>query len=161
MTAGTGAAARRAAWARAGIVFACVLAADQGVKALINASLARGEEREVIAGIKLVNVRNSGVAFGQLQNGGVIVAIVITIAVLALLIYFARNGAQPLMWLPTGLLLGGALGNIVDRIVEGAVIDFVKLPHWPAFNVADSAITVGVITLLFVMERNDRARRPA
>jgi signal peptidase II len=161
VTAGTGAAAQRAAWSRAGIVFACVLAADQGVKALVNASLARGEEREVILGIKLVNVRNSGVAFGQLQNGGVIVAIVITIAVLALLIYFARNGSQPLMWLPTGLLLGGALGNIVDRIVEGAVIDFVKLPHWPAFNVADSAITIGVITLLFVMERNDRARRPA
>jgi signal peptidase II len=91
----------------------------------------------------------------------VIVAIVITVAVLALLIYFARNGTQPTMWLPTGLLLGGALGNIVDRIRVGAVIDFIKLPHWPAFNVADSAITIGVIALLFVMERNDRARRPA
>ena len=51
------------------------------------------------------------------------------------------------IWLPTGLLLGGALGNIVDRIREGAVIDFIKLPHWPAFNVADIAITVGVIVL--------------
>jgi signal peptidase II len=162
VTAGTGAAAaQRSAWARAGIVFACVLAADQGVKALINATLQRGEERDVLAGIKLVNVRNSGVAFGQLQNGGVIVGIVIGIAVLALLIYFARNGAQPLMGLPTGMLLGGAAGNIVDRVSEGAVIDFIKLPHWPAFNVADSAITIGVIALLFVMERNDRARRPA
>jgi len=161
VTASTGGAAARSAWARAGIVFACVLAADQGVKALINASLQRGEEREVLAGIKLVNVRNSGVAFGQLQNGGAIVAVVITIAVLALLIYFARNGSQPWMWLPTGLLLGGALGNIVDRISEGAVIDFIKLPSFPAFNVADSAITVGVIVLLFVMDRGDGARRPA
>ena len=112
-------------------------------------------------GIKLVNVRNSGVAFGQLQNGGAIVAVVIALAVLALLVYFARHGSERWVWLPTGLLLGGALGNIVDRLREGAVIDFVKLPHWPAFNVADSAITIGVIVLLIVMERSDAARRPA
>ena len=48
------------------------------------------------------------------------------------------------MWLPTGLLLGGAVGNVVDRVRDGAVTDFVKLPHWPAFNVADAAITLGV-----------------
>jgi signal peptidase II len=161
VTAATGGAAVRTAWLRAGAVLACIVAADQGVKALVNATLERGEERDVLAGIKLVNVRNSGVAFGQLQNGGTIVAVVIALAVLALLVYFARNGSQPWMWLPTGLLLGGALGNIVDRISEGAVIDFIKLPHWPAFNVADSAITIGVVVLLIVMERSDRARRPA
>lgn len=149
-----------AAWSRAGLVFICVLGADQLVKALVTSSLARGEERDVVAGIKLVNVRNSGVAFGQLQNGGVIVALLIALAVLALVVYFARHGRRPWVWLPTGLLLGGAVGNIVDRLREGAVIDFVKLPHWPAFNVADSAITIGVIVLLFVIER-DGARRPA
>ena len=152
-----------AAAVRASAVFAVVLAADQGVKALVTSSLARGEEREVVAGIKLVNVRNSGVAFGQLQNAGAIVAVVIALALLALLVYFARNGWRPWVWLPTGMLLGGAIGNIVDRVREGAVIDFVKLPHWPAFNVADSAICVGVVVLLFVMERgspdDDRARR--
>lgn len=151
----------RSAWARAGAVLACVVVCDQVVKALITASLERGEERDVVAGLKLVNVRNTGVAFGQLQHGGAIVAAVIALAVLALLIYFARCCTQPRIWLPTGLLLGGALGNIVDRINEGAVIDFIKLPHWPAFNVADSAITVGVIVLLFVMDRGDGARRPA
>ena len=162
MSAGTGASVTaRSAWARAGALFACVLTADQGVKALVTSSLERGEERDVIAGIKLVNVRNSGVAFGQLQNAGVIVAVVIAVAVLALLVYFARSATQPRMWLPTGLLLGGALGNIVDRISEGAVIDFIKLPSFPAFNVADSAITIGVIVLLFVMDRGDEARRPA
>jgi signal peptidase II len=57
------------------------------------------------------------------------------------------------------MLLGGALGNIVDRVSEGAVIDFVKLPYWPAFNVADSAITIGVIVLLLVMERGSDADR--
>jgi signal peptidase II len=104
-----------------------------------------------------VNVRNSGVAFGRLQNAEAIVAIVIGLALVGLLVYFARNGARRLMWLPTGMLLGGALGNIVDRLREGAVIDFLKLPHWPAFNVADASITVGVVILLVVIERGDRA----
>ncbi len=161
MTGPSGSRPPSAAWARAAGVFAVVLASDQLVKALVTSSLQRGEERDIVAGVKLVNVRNTGVAFGQLQNGGAIVAAVIAIAVIALLVYFARNGSKPLIWLPTGLLLGGALGNIVDRLREGAVIDFIKLPHWPAFNVADSAITVGVIALLFVMERNDATRRPA
>jgi signal peptidase II len=157
----TGARSSRRAWARAGLVLAAVLAADQGVKALVTSSLARGEERDLVAAIKLVNTRNTGVAFGQLQNGGAIVAVVIAIAIVALLVYFARHAGQRLMWLPTGMLLGGALGNIVDRIREGAVIDFLKLPHWPAFNVADASITVGVVILLVVMERGDRARAAA
>ena len=161
MRARTGAGSARGAWARAGAVLVAVLAADQVVKALVTSALARGEERDLVAGIKLINTRNSGVAFGQLQGGGAIVAIVIAIAIGALLVYFARHAQQPLVWLPTGMLLGGALGNIVDRVREGAVVDFLKLPHWPAFNVADSAITVGVVILLVVMERGDRARASA
>jgi len=151
----------RGAWAPAGLVVAAVVAADQLTKALVNASLQRGEERDLIAGIKLVNTRNSGVAFGQLQDGGTIVGVVIAVALVALLVYFARHAAQRLMWLPTGMLLGGALGNIVDRVREGAVVDFLKLPHWPAFNVADSSITIGVVILVVVMERGDRARATA
>jgi signal peptidase II len=161
VSARTGPPSPPAAWARAGLVFACVLIADQVVKALVTSALRRGDVRDVVAGVKLVNVRNSGVAFGQLQDGGAIVAAVIAVAVLALLVYFARNGSRPWIWLPTGLVLGGAVGNVVDRLREGAVVDFLKLPHWPAFNVADSAITVGVIVLLLVMERGDGSRRPA
>jgi signal peptidase II len=146
--------------ARAGLVFAGVLIADQVTKALVNSSLARGEEREVVSVLKLVNVRNSGVAFGQLQNGGAIVSVVIAVAVIALLVYFARHASQPWIWLPTGLLLGGAVGNIVDRVSHGAVVDFIKLPHWPAFNVADSAITIGVIVLVLVLERGHAADSP-
>ena len=147
-----------AAWTRAGIVLAGVLAADQIVKALVVDALRRGEERDIVAGIKLVNTRNTGVAFGQLQNGGAIVGVVIAIAICALVVYFARHVQLPLMWLPTGMLLGGALGNVVDRIREGAVVDFLKLPHWPAFNVADASITIGVVVMLVVMERGERAR---
>ena len=146
--------------ARAGIVFAAVVVADQVTKALVRASLQPGEVREIVGPVKLVDVRNTGVAFGQLQNGGAIVAVVIAVAITALLVYFSRNLARPWIWLPTGLLLGGAAGNVIDRVREGAVVDFVKLPHWPAFNVADSAITVGVIVLVLVIERGDAAERP-
>ena len=149
----------RRPWARAGIVMAAVLAVDQVVKAIVTASLGRGEERELVAGAKLVNTRNTGIAFGQLQDGGIVVVIVVALAVAALLVYFARNAHRRLMWLPTGMLLGGALGNIVDRVREGAVVDFLKLPHWPAFNVADASITVGVVVLLVFVERLDGARR--
>ena len=161
MSPGTAARPARAAWLRVGIVVACVVAADQVVKAIVTASLERGDQREIVAGIKLINTRNTGVAFGQLQDGGALVVIVIALAIAALVAYFARHVRQPLMWLPTGLLLGGALGNVTDRIREGAVVDFVKLPYWPAFNVADAAITFGVVILLLVMQRGDRARAAA
>lgn len=159
MTPAPAALSRRGAWARAAIVLVVVLAADQIVKAVVTASLERGEERNLVWFVDLVNTRNTGVAFGQLQNAGVLVSVVIAIALTALLVFFARNAHRPLVWLPTGMLLGGALGNIVDRVREGAVIDYVKLPHWPAFNVADAAITVGVVILLVVIERADRAER--
>jgi signal peptidase II len=158
---GTGARSTRGAWGRAALVLAAVLVTDQAVKALVTASLQRGAERDLVAGVKLVNTRNTGVAFGQLQDGGALVAVVIAAAIGALLVYFARHAGQPLVWLPTGMLLGGALGNVVDRVREGAVVDFLKLPYWPAFNVADASITVGVVILLVVIERGDRARASA
>ena len=72
---------------------------------------------------------------------------------MALLVYFITHLDKPLVWLPTGMLLGGALGNVIDRIRDGAVTDFIKLPGWPAFNVADISITFGVLVLLYVTER--------
>jgi signal peptidase II len=153
----TAAQSRLRAWSRAALVLVAVLATDQFVKALVTDALARGEQRDLLGPVKLVNSRNTGIAFGQLQDGGIVVSLVIALALGALLVYFARNAGRALVWLPTGLLLGGALGNIVDRVREGAVIDYLKLPHWPAFNVADSAITVGVVILLVVVERGERA----
>ncbi|HEV7885776.1 MAG TPA: signal peptidase II [Solirubrobacteraceae bacterium] len=156
----SGGTAARGTWLRAALVAVCVVVADQVVKALVTASLERGEERDLVAGMKLVNTRNTGVAFGQLQGAGVAVAILIAVAVVALVVYVARNAPRRWIWLPAGLLLGGALGNVIDRVREGAVVDFLKLPHWPAFNVADAAITIGVIALLVVMEFGDGARGP-
>jgi signal peptidase II len=140
------------AWGRAGLVLAGVLLVDQVTKRLVQSGIAEGEHDNVFFGVDLVHVRNHGVAFGAFAGGGTIVAIVIAVALVALVVWFLRHTNAPLAWLPTGLLLGGAVGNIFDRIRDGAVTDFVKFPAWPAFNVADVAITFGVLSLLYVLE---------
>lgn len=151
--------ARGTRWALAGLVVVVVLLVDQGTKALVRASIAPGEQREVLGPLTFVDVHNHGVAFGFLGGGGVPVLLV-TFAALALLLgYFARNAARPLLWLPTGLVLGGALGNLLDRIRQGYVTDFIHVPHWPAFNVADMCITCGVVVLVVVLELGGRAAR--
>jgi signal peptidase II len=141
-----------AAWGRAGLVVLVVLVLDQATKALVVSGLARGDRRDVFAGIDLVHVRNKGIAFGLLDGGGAALTVVTLAALVLLLVYFALHAARPYLWLPTGLLLGGAAGNLLDRAREGAVIDFVDLPLWPAFNVADISITLGVVTLLLSLE---------
>jgi signal peptidase II len=140
-------------WLRAVLVLAAVLIADQVSKALVRAHLAIGDENAVFPGLTLVHVRNRGVAFSALEGRTGIVTAVIALAVLALVAWFARHAARPLVWLPVGLLAGGAAGNILDRARHGAVTDFLKLPAWPAFNVADISITFGVVVLLYVTER--------
>jgi signal peptidase II len=136
-----------------------VLGADQLSKALIRDSVTPGEEHKFLPGVELVNTRNRGVAFGFLPGSHTAVTIVIVIALAALLVYFARNTARPLFWLPTGMLLGGAAGNVLDRARQGSVTDFVKLPlGWPPFNLADVSITVGIL-LLFVLAERERAGR--
>jgi signal peptidase II len=134
------------------VVAVAVLAADQLTKALVRGSIGRDERVDVLPGIDLVNTRNSGVAFGFFSGGGAIVAVIAAGALIALLVFFATHLSRPLVWLPTGLLVGGAAGNLIDRAREGAVTDFVDLPYWPAFNVADAAITIGVLALLYVLE---------
>jgi signal peptidase II len=151
-----------APWLRAAAVTAVVIALDQATKAIVRSNVALGDKDGVLPGVEIVHVRNEGVAFNQLGGGGTIVAIVVGVALVALLAYFATHLHRPLVWLPTGMLLGGALGNIIDRIRDGAVTDFVKLPAWPAFNVADTSITFGVLVLLYVIERpRDGAARHA
>lgn len=143
---------RRRTALRAALVALAVLAADQATKALVRSELARGERLDLILGIDLVNARNRGIAFGLFSDGGAIVVVLALGALLALLVFFATHLDRRLVWLPTGLLIAGAAGNLLDRAREGAVTDFIDLPLWPAFNVADIAITTGVLTLLYVLE---------
>ena len=141
-------------FSRAGLVLAIVLAADQVTKRLVIETLDPGESVAVFPGIDIVRVSNKGVAFGAF-SGRPVVMIIVAIALAGLVVWFVVHIHRPLVWLPTGLLLGGALGNILDRLRDGAVTDFIKLPVWPAFNLADVAITAGVVALLIVLEQGD------
>jgi signal peptidase II len=143
-----------AAVATAGLV----VAVDQVTKQLANSNIERGDDVNVFFGLDLTNTRNTGVAFGALDGAGLVVAILIGLSLTLLVAYFLAHRDMPLLWLPVGLLLGGALGNLADRAREGAVIDFIDPVAWPAFNVADTCIVVGVFLLLWVVE--GRPRRP-
>lgn len=142
---------RRTALLTAAVAVA-VVAADQATKALVRAELVRGERRDLLLGVDLVNVRNRGIAFGLFSDGGILLVAVAVVALLALLAFFVTHLDRRLVWLPTGLLIAGAAGNLIDRAREGSVTDFVDLPWWPAFNLADVSITIGVLTLLYVLE---------
>jgi signal peptidase II len=144
---------RAAVWARVGLVLALVVLIDQVTKALVRNGVEVGEEDSILPAVTLVHVRNTGVAFGAFSGGGAIVVVLVVLALSALLYYFVTHIDKPLIWLPTGMLLGGSIGNIIDRVRDGAVTDFVKLPAWPAFNVADISITFGVLVLLWVVEQ--------
>lgn len=139
---------------------AALVAADQLTKALVRAEVDLGEENAVFPGVQIVHVLNRGVAFGAL-SGKPIVMVIVLIALAGLVLWFALHSTREYVWIPTGMLLGGAVGNIIDRVRDGAVTDFIKIPLWPAFNVADVAIVFGVIVLLWVLERDDGADEPA
>jgi len=146
-------AARRQAAVRAGAVCAVVIALDQLTKHTLGTWLHPGQVRHVIPGLKLVYERNTGVAFSFLAGTGALVYVVTAVALIALICFLLMRPRRRLLWLPTGMLVGGAIGNLIDRVALGSVIDFLKLPHWPAFNIADTCITFGVIILVLVIER--------
>jgi signal peptidase II len=135
-----------------------VVAVDQVTKQLADSNIERGHEVNVFFGLDLTNTRNTGVAFGALEGAGLVVALLIGLSLTLLIVYYLLNRDLPLLWLPVGLLLGGALGNLADRAREGAVIDFIDPVAWPAFNLADACIVVGVFLLLWVVE--GRPKRP-
>ena len=150
---------RRTALLRAVALGAAIVGLDQLTKDTVAAGIAPGHEQSLLPGVHLVHVHNTGVAFGVLSGGGAIVLVCTLLALAALIVYFVTHPGRRGLWVPTGLLLGGAVGNLIDRLMHGSVTDFIKLPHWPAFNVADMAITFGVIVLLFVLERGARQSR--
>jgi signal peptidase II len=137
-------------WAVALAVAVIVL--DRITKHAVVTGIDVGDVHKFLPGIQLVHVRNSGVAFGFFAGGGGLVLVLTLVALAALLAYFAWRPRRPLLWLPTGLVVGGAVGNLIDRLSSGSVTDFIKLPFWPAFNLADTAITLGVLALLYVLE---------
>jgi signal peptidase II len=151
---------RWGAFLRAGIVLLVVIGLDQLTKHTIATGIAAGQTKKFLPLINLVHVRNNGVAFGLFSSGGALVLVITLLALAVLVAYFLRRPTRPWLWLPTGMLVGGALGNLIDRVSYGSVIDFIKLPHWPAFNVADMSITFGVLALLWVLEGKRGEKKP-
>jgi signal peptidase II len=143
---------RAAAFVRAAAVAAVVVGIDQLTKAAVRSDIPVGETRRFFIGIQLVHVRNTGVAFSLFSGGGTLVLVFTLVALAVLVGYLARRPDRPWLWIPTGMLIGGAVGNLIDRLAHGAVTDFIKLPLWPAFNVSDMSITFGVLVLLWVLE---------
>ncbi len=145
------------------LVVVAVIVVDQLTKRWIADPIAPGQSRHVLPGLQFVHTFNDGVAFGLAPGGHTVVIALIGLALLGVLLYFARHSTRRLVWLPTGLLIGGALSNILDRLRDGSVTDFIKLPlGWPPFNLADASITIGVVMLALVIEsgaRGDAARR--
>lgn len=133
------------------LITALVFGLDQFTKYIIHTYLKTYESIEVLPFFQIVHVRNTGAAFGILRGlgNGVFIGITILAILIVVLLLFKSNDDR----VAFSLILGGALGNLTDRLIRGYVVDFLDLYvgkyHWPAFNVADSALTFG-IGLLFI-----------
>jgi signal peptidase II len=143
---------RERGWALALATAGAVVALDQLTKAWVVATVEPHEKINVFFGIDITHVTNTGVAFGALSGKGLLVLLAVAAAMIGLLTYFARNIATPWLWLPVGAVVGGALGNLADRARIEGVTDFIDPVLWPAFNVADVCIVVGVLGVLYLAE---------
>lgn len=146
---------------RAALTAIAVLILDQLTKVAAFAWVAAGDEANVLPGVTISQTRNEGIAFGFLSGRPVLVLGLMAAALIVLMWFYRGHRDRPVLWLATGLLLGGALGNAVDRISLGYVRDFVNLPGWPAFNGADTAITFGVVVLVLSIEHRADHEDPA
>jgi signal peptidase II len=135
------------AWRFAGALCGLVVVLDQAAKALIERNLMPGEEVEVLGPLELTLSHNTGVAFGLASGGGTRLVLLTGLALAVVGYVFWRDPTRPGLWVAAGLLAGGALGNLADRIRVDAVTDYVVIGSWPAFNLADVAVTAGVIVL--------------
>lgn len=147
------------AWVRALALGALVVLVDQVSKAIAASALGPGERIDIGLGFELADVRNRGIAFGLLSDGQTLVIVVTALSLALILGYFALNPARPGLWIGVGLLLGGAVGNLADRVRADEVTDFIDPPMWPAFNVADIAIVIGILLIVLVHRPHADAAR--
>lgn len=144
-------------WVELGVVAVAAVVADQLTKRLVAGELALGDAVDIVGPVSIHHVRNSGIAFGLFADATTIVTVLTAIAVAGMFWFFARSGRRhPLLPVALGLLLGGSLSNLVDRIRLGYVTDFIDFDYWPAFNLADTFIVAGVALLFVSLVAADR-----
>jgi signal peptidase II len=147
-------------WLGLAAVAIAATAADQVTKQIVASQLDYGDEVHVLGPFSLHHVQNTGIAFGLFQNSAAAVVLATAIAVAWMIWFFARSGARhPVLPTALGLLIGGSVSNLTDRLRLGHVTDFLDFGWWPAFNLADSFICVGVAILLVTLVRADRDPR--
>ena len=152
-------ASRQPKWRNAVFVLLAlaVVLADQASKSYIRANLDLGQSLFDIGFFRIVNVGNSGAAFGLFQGQSTLLTAIAVIGILAvvLCVFLAQHSLHfldnMLVKSALGLVLGGTLGNLIDRLRFGYITDFLDFKVWPSFNVADSAITIGVIIFAFTL----------
>jgi len=142
------------------VALAAVLA-DQVTKHIVVGTLSLDDSVHVVGPLSIHHVQNSGIAFGLFGSATAAITVVTSIAVIWMVVFFARSGGRhPVLPAAFGLLIGGSLSNLVDRIRLGHVTDFIDFKYWPAFNLADSFIVLGVLILVAAMLGADRRPKP-
>lgn len=150
--------AGRAQWVALVVIAGTAILADQLTKVIVVAQLPLGDTAVTIGPFSIHHVQNSGIAFGLFADSTSAVIALTAVAVGAMLVFFARTGQRhPLVPIALGLVIGGSLANLLDRVRLGHVTDFLDFAYWPAFNLADTFIVVGVGLLFASFVAADRA----
>jgi signal peptidase II len=146
-------------WLALGVIALTALGGDQLTKAIVSNRLSLDDSVHIVGPFSIHHVHNSGIAFGLFSNATPIVTALTAIAVGWMLLFFARSGARhPILPIALGLLIGGSASNLLDRVRLGHVTDFLDVEFWPAFNLADTFIVLGVLILLAALLLPQRQR---
>jgi signal peptidase II len=146
-------------WVGLGAIAIAALGADQLTKQVVARTLPLGDETHIAGPFSIHHVQNSGIAFGLFSQATEIVIVLTGLAVAWMLVFFARSGRRhSILPVALGFVLGGSVSNLVDRVRLGHVTDFLDLRWWPAFNLADTFIVVGVAILFAALAGSDRPR---
>ena len=144
-------------WLSFALVVVCAFGADQLTKWLVTSRLALGSSVSIAGSLEISHVQNSGIAFGFFSQATSLVIVLTSTVVLWMIFFFAHSGARhPLLPAALGLVVGGSVSNLFDRVVHGYVTDFVDFGFWPSFNLADTFIVCGVAVLIFFLIAPDR-----
>jgi signal peptidase II len=144
-------------WLGLAAVAVASVGADQLTKAIVSSQLGLNESVHVVGALSIRHVQNSGIAFGLFASATSFVIVLTAAAVAWMLYFFARSGSRhPVLPVALGLVIGGSVSNLIDRVRLGHVTDFLDLKFWPAFNLADSFIVAGVAILLLALVVSDR-----